>query len=107
MGGSFGGMMWRIANSMGMGGYSESYSHPRSRTWAEITLASTEDELEKIMRKREQRRDDAIENFREDLKENAHVLCASGLVKKDDTLHKILCRAAGVKYRKPKTRKSR
>lgn len=107
MGGSFGGMMWRVASSMGMGGYSESYSTRRSDTWADKVLKSTENTLEEIQHKREQRRNDAIENFREDLKENAHVLCAAGLVKKDDTLHKILCRAAGKKYRKPKTRKAR
>lgn len=45
--------------------------------------------------------------FEKALLENQDVLYAAGLLKEGDTLYKILCRVAGKKYRKPKTRKSR
>lgn len=109
MGGSFGGMMWRVASSLGMGGSRMGYSdRPRDPdTWADKVLESTENTLEKIQDKHCERREEAIENFRRGLEEIGAELQAAKLVKEGDTLYKIMCRGLGVKFKKPKTRKSR
>lgn len=100
MGGAFGGMMMRVADSMGMGGYSRSTYIHHEPTYAEKVLAETENTLDYIKERRDNLREDYIDAFRVHLKDNSDVLVAAGLVKDGDTLYKILCRAAGVKYRK-------
>lgn len=105
MGGSFGGMMMRVAHSMGMGGHS--YERTYRTPVKESVLESTENTLGTIKNRRERARDKAVCQFEKALLDNADELHAAGLLKEGDTLYKILCRAAGKKYRKPKTRKSR
>jgi len=106
MGGSFGGMMMRHA--MALNG-SNSYGcreRRREKTESEKVLEETENTLDYIKERREDLREDHIDVFREALYENKDELHAAGLLKQGDTLYKILCRAAGVKYCKPKRRKT-
>lgn len=105
MGGSFGGMMWRVASSLGMSGHS--YERTYRTPVKESVLDSTANTLGTIKKRHEQAREKAVYRFEKALLDNQDVLYAAGLLKEGDTLYKILCRVAGKKYRKPKTRKSR
>lgn len=105
MGGSFGGMMMRVAHSLGMGGANIRSSPRREKTAAEKILESTEDTLAEIKHRRQYERDLAVGVFEMNLVDNAQVLYEAGLLKKGDTLYKILCRAADVPYKKPRKKK--
>jgi hypothetical protein len=108
MGGSFGGMMMRHAMRLGMGGVSsglqKSESVPADVSWARIVDRETKHELERIKRERESDRDHAIDTFQVLLLRHQQELYDAGLLKDGDTLYKILCRAAGIPYRKRKRR---
>lgn len=104
MGGSFGGMMMRHAMAIN-GSNSYGYSEPRHEsTEAEKILEKTDGALKKIKGKREYARGLAVSNFEDALIDNSQVLADAGLLKKGDTLYKILCRAANVPYRKRRKR---
>ena len=83
-------------------GYSE---RRREKTAAEKILESTDGELARIKRRRQHSRDLAVGIFEMKLVENSQMLLDAGLLKKGDTLYKVLCRAAGVPYRKPRKKK--
>jgi hypothetical protein len=105
VGGSFGGMMMRHAmalNGSNSYGYSE---RRREKTAAEKILETTEDTLAEIKHRRQYERDLAVGVFEMNLVDNAQVLYEAGLLKKGDTLYKILCRAADVPYKKPRKKK--
>lgn len=105
VGGSFGGMMMRHAmalNGSNSYGYSE---RRREKTAAEKVLDSTDGDLARIKRRRQHSRDLAVGVFEMKLVENSQLLLDAGLLKKGDTLYKILCRAADVPYKKPRKKK--
>lgn len=111
MGGSFGGMMMRVANSMGMGCNAYVSSAPVQtsvESWAEKTINETDGELQQIVLQHERTRRWAILKFIQALKENEKAFVEAGLILADDkTLMQIVCRAYGIPYCKRKTRKER
>uniref|UniRef100_A0AB39CEP6 Uncharacterized protein n=1 Tax=Pseudomonas phage HRDY3 TaxID=3236930 RepID=A0AB39CEP6_9VIRU len=107
MGGSFGGMMMRVANSLGMG--LPVYDAPRKskrKSWAQRVEEETENELWQIRQDRVNNRDKAVNVFKHRLLDHYDQFYAAGLVKPGDTLMQIICRAQGVPYRKKRKRKS-
>lgn len=101
-------MMMRHAMRLGMGVHSSSLvkseSVPADVSWARIVERETRDTLSEIKREREDARDDAIDAFQVLLLRHQQELFDAGLLKEGDTLYKIVCRAAGVPYRKRKPR---
>lgn len=102
-------MMMRHAMALGMGVHSSSRlvkpeSVPADVSWARIVERETRDTLNEIKREREDARDDAIDAFQVLLLHHQQELFDAGLLKEGDTLYKIVCRAAGVPYRKRKPR---
>lgn len=102
-------MMMRHAMRLGMGVHSsglvKSESVPADVSWARIVERETRTELERIKREREDARDHAIDTFQILLLRHQQELYEAGLLKDGDTLYRILCRAAGIPYRKRKPRK--
>lgn len=111
MGGSLGGMMMRVANSMGMGCNAYVSSAPvqtQKESWAEKTSDETEGELQQIKLQHERTRRWVILKFIQALKENEKAFVAAGLILPGDkTLMQIVCRAYGIPYCKRQTRKER
>lgn len=110
MGGSFGGMMMRVANSMGMGLYrSDGHSHePVSESWSQQIDNETDGALKDIQLKHEHARRLAILKFAQGLHENRKEFVEAGLIlPTDNTYMQIICRAHGIPFRKRKTRKER
>lgn len=109
MGGSLGGMMMRVANSMGMGLHSSrGYSEPKPESWAEQVDSETEGALKSIQLEHERKRRWAILQFAKALEENRRQFVDAGLIlPTDHTYMQIICRAHGIPFRKRKTRKQR
>lgn len=102
VGGSFGGMMMRHAMALnGSNSYGRS-ERRREKTESEKILEKTEDTLSSIKHRRQDARNLAVARYEIALRDNSQVLAEAGLLKKGDTLYKVLCRAAGVPYRKRK-----
>jgi len=106
MGGAFGGMMMRVANSLGMGCTHYAPTKPKRKSWAQRVEQETEDDLWNLKQDRENARSKAINVFKHRLLDNYDQFAEAGLVKPGDSLMQIICRAHGLPLPKKRKRKS-
>lgn len=108
MGGALGGMMMRVANSMGMGCTHAHYApaRPKRKSWAQRIEQETKDDLWNLQQDRENKRAKAINVFKHRLLDNYDQFAEAGLVAPGDSLMQIICRAHGLQMPKKRKRKS-